>query len=81
MVLVPVSENQRRDAVPMLLQIRQVRGDEVDTREFGFRKRHAGIDHDERLAKRERHQVHAELTEPAKGHDFERRAGGLNRGV
>ena len=69
-ILVPVREHDRRDLV--LLKLAEVGDDEVHPEQLRFRKHHARIDEDGRVAARDDHHVHAELAEAAKRHELER---------
>ena len=65
MVLVTVGQHNRSDFRAILLQIRNVRNDKVDSQKLGFRKHHARVDDDEVVAEPQHHHVHAELAESA----------------
>ena len=71
-ILVAVREHERRRLRRALLQVREVRDDQVDAQQFGVGEHHAGVDQDERVAPRHGHHVHAELAEPAERDDLER---------
>ena len=70
-ILVPVRQHQRLD--PVLLELPQIRDDQIDAEQVRLRKHHTGIDHDGRPAAGDDHHVHAELAEPAERDQFERR--------
>ncbi len=70
MVLVAMCEHQRRGA-PFLLEVGQIRNDQIHAQEFGIREHDAGVHDDRCLAPGEREHVHAELAEAAEGHYFE----------
>ena len=63
-VLVAVGQHQRRGAA-LLLQIREIRNDQIDAQQLGIGEHDAGVHHDGRVAPREREHVHAELAESA----------------
>ncbi len=69
-ILVPVRQDERRD--PILLELPQIRDDEVDAEQLGLGKHHAGIDQDGRVTAGDDHHVHAELPEAAERDDFQR---------
>ncbi len=64
-VLVAVRQQQRRRPRLALLQVRQIRYQQIDARQFRTREHDAGIDDERRLIGRHRHRVHAEFAEPA----------------
>ena len=70
-ILVPVRQHQRRNVV--LLELAQIRNDQIDAEQLRLRKHHAGIDQDGRVAAGDDHHVHAELAEPAERDQVERR--------
>ena len=72
-VFVPVREHERGDTV--LLQVREVRNDEVHAQELALRERHAGIDDHTGVAAGEHQEIHPELPEPSQRDDFNRRTG------
>ncbi len=72
MILVAVRQHNRAHMLAMLLEIRNVGDDEVDSQQFGLREHHAGIDHDDVVAVAQRHHVHAELAETTEG-NYEKR--------
>ncbi len=76
-ILVAVRQHQRGDAV--LLQLPQVRNDQVDAEQLRLGEHHARIDEDGRVAAGDDHHVHAELAEPAERDDLERRHAGRYR--
>ena len=49
----------------ILLQIRNVRYDQIDAEQFRFRKHHARVDDEDVVAEPQRHHVHAEFAETA----------------
>ena len=62
-ILVPVRQHERGE--PVLLQLAQIRDDQIDAEQLGLREHHAGIDDDGRLATGDDHHVHAELANAA----------------
>ena len=80
MVLVPVRQHERVHPTD-LLQVRQVRNDQVDAEQVGLGEHHARIDEQARTRARNRHHVHAELAQAPQGDGFEhrRRFGRLRR--
>ncbi len=70
-VLVPVRQHEGLHTPRVLLQVREVRDDQVHARQVGFREHHPGVHHDGRVAAGEDHHVHAELAEAAERHDLE----------
>ena len=69
-IFVAVRQHERRDA-PFLLQVGQIRNDQIDAEQFGIGKHDAGVDDDRRVAPGERQHVHAELAETAERNNFE----------
>ena len=67
-VLMAVRENQAADHARVLLQVAEVRRDDIDAQQFRFGKHHARIDDDNVVAVAERHGVHPELAESSNGH-------------
>ncbi len=64
-VLVAVGEHDRGDLV--LLQLPQVRDDEVHAEQLRLGEHHAGVDEDGGVAAGDHHHVHAELAQPPSG--------------
>ena len=69
-ILVTVREDQRGD-MPPLLQIRQVRDDQIDAQELRVGEHDARVHDDGRVTPGECEHVHAELAEPAERYNFE----------
>ena len=70
-ILVTVGQYERGD--PVLLELPQIRDDQIDAEEFRLREHDAGVDKHRRLAARDEQHVHAEFSEPAERDQFERR--------
>ncbi len=70
-ILVPVRQHERRE--PVLLQLPQVRNDQIDAEQLGLREHDSGVDQDGRVAAGDDHHVHAELAKPAERDQLERR--------
>ena len=68
-IFVAVRQHERGGT--LLLQVRQVGDDPIDTQQFRVGKHHAGVDDDRRVGPGEREHVHPELAESAERHDFE----------
>ena len=68
-VLVPVRQDHRPDRI--LLQLAQIRDDQIHAQQLGLRKHHAGINQDGGVAAGDHHHVHAELAEAAERKDLE----------
>ena len=64
-ILVPVRQHQRRRPWLALLEIREVRNEQVDPGQFRAGKHHTRIDHERGLIRRDGHRVHAEFAEPS----------------
>ena len=64
-VFVPVREDEATDKLFVFLEIGEIRGDDVDTEEFGVGEHHAGVNNDDVIPVAEGHGVHAELAEAA----------------
>ena len=65
MIFMTVGEHDRANFRPVLLEIGNIRNDEVDAQKFGFREHHAGINDDDVVAELQHQHVHAEFAEPA----------------
>ena len=63
-ILVAVRQHERRGPC-LLLQIRQIRNDQIHAEQFGIREHDASVHDDGRVAPGEREHVHAELAEAA----------------
>ena len=68
-VLVTVRQHQGGDR-PLLLEVSEIRQNQIHTQQLRIRKHHAGIDHDCGLLPGERQHVHAELAQAAQGHNL-----------
>jgi hypothetical protein len=77
-ILVAVRQHQCRGA-PLLLQVREIRDDQVHAQQLGIGEHHARIDDDRRPAPGEREHVHPELAESAERNDFEHDVGHICR--
>ncbi len=64
-IFMAVRQDQRADHLAMLLQIREVRSDDVDTQQFRIGKHHAGIDDDDVVPVADGHGIHSELAQAA----------------
>ena len=69
-ILMPVRQHERLN--PVLLQLPQVRNDQIDAEQLRLGKHDAGVHEDRRLAAGDEHHVHAELAEPSERDQFER---------
>ena len=76
MVFVAVRQHERGGA-PFLLQVRQIRNDQIDAQQFRIREHDAGVDDDRRVAPGERQHVHAELAESAERDNVEHQFKGV----
>ena len=76
-VLVSMRQDQGGDVV--LLQLAQVRDDEVDPEQLGLGEHHASIDEDGSVAAGDNHHVHAELAQAPERHELERRVSSVSR--
>ena len=64
-IFVAVRQQQRRRPRLALLQVRQIRYQQIDARQFRSGEHDARIDDERRLIGRHRHRIHAEFAEPA----------------
>jgi hypothetical protein len=71
-VFVAVRQHKGGDP-PLLLQVRQVRNDQIDAQQFRIGEHDAGVDDDRRVGPGEREHVHAELAEAAEWYNVEHR--------
>jgi hypothetical protein len=62
-VFVAVRQNDRANALAILLQVGNVRDDQVDAQELRFREHHAGVNNNDVVAVAQRHHVHAKFAE------------------
>jgi hypothetical protein len=74
-ILVGMRQEQRPHAIAIFHQVREIRRDDIDAQQLGFGKHHAAIDDDDVVAIAQRHDVHAELAEPAQRDQAERTVG------
>src|SRR5271170_3168774 len=70
-VFVAVSEDDGAHLLAIFGEVRNVRNDDVDAEQFGFREHEAGVDDDNVVTPAHSHAVHSELTEPAQGHNMQ----------
>src|SRR4029453_17332941 len=71
-ILVSMREHEGFHLAPFLFQPRQIRNDQIDTELVGVGKHDTSVDDDRGVAPRDRHHVHAELSEAAERDDLER---------
>ena len=64
-IFMPVRQQQRRRPRLALLQVRQIRYQQIDTRQLRSGEHDTRIDDERRLIGRHRHRIHAEFAEPA----------------
>ena len=69
-ILVAVRQDQRLN--PVLLQLAQVRNDQVDPEQLRFGEHHPRVDKDRRVAAGDDQHVHAELAQAAERNQLER---------
>src|SRR3954470_21920592 len=69
-ILVSMGQHQRRQLV--LLELPQIRNDQIDTEQLRLRKHDAGIDQDGGVAAGDDHHVHAELAQAPERNQLER---------
>jgi hypothetical protein len=74
-VFVAVRQHEGGDA-SLLLEVRQVRDDQIDTQQFRIREHDAGVDEDRRVGPGEGEHVHAELAETAERYNVEHQFSG-----
>ena len=78
-IFVAVGENDRRVARRALLDIRDVRDDEIDTEQLRLGKHGARIHDDHRVRPGDGHHVQAEFSKPPERHDLELGLGRFRR--
>ena len=71
MVFMSVGQDDAANALTVLGEIRNVRDNDIDTEQFGFRKHHSGVDDNNVIAPANGHAVHSKLAETAKGHQMQ----------
>ena len=71
MILVAMGQHERRQLV--LLQLPQIRDDEIDAKQFRFGKHDAGVNQDGGVAAGDNHHVHPEFAKPAQRDQFQGR--------
>src|SRR5690242_6525086 len=62
-IFVAVREDQRADVLAVLLEISEIRCNDVDAEEFRVGKHHTRIHHDDVIPVADGHRVHTELAE------------------
>ena len=72
-IFVPVRQHDGAHPIAILLEVGDVRNDDVHAEQFGFRKHHPGIDDDDVVAAAQHEHVHAELAQPAERNSPQRR--------
>ena len=63
-IFMAVRQHNRANLRPVLLEVGNVRNDQVDAQKLGLREHHARVDDDDVVAEPQHHHVHAEFTEP-----------------
>ena len=70
-ILVPVGQDNAAHPLPVLDQVGNIRDDNIDAQQLGFRKHQARVDDDDIVTPANGHAVHSELAQPAQGHDVQ----------